>query len=43
VPTALRDSLQRVCALPEAAAWIAAPLAEKPFVDVEKPCRLRRP
>jgi glutathione S-transferase len=42
VPPAVRAYIERVRALPGVAAWIAAALAEKDFLDFEEPYRLRR-
>jgi glutathione S-transferase len=42
VPPAVRAYMERVRALPGVAAWIAAALAEKDFLDFEEPYRLRR-
>ncbi len=42
VPAAVRAYMERVRALPGVAAWIAAALAEKDFLDFEEPYRLRR-
>ncbi|MBP6777907.1 MAG: glutathione S-transferase family protein [Piscinibacter sp.] len=42
VPAHVRAYIERVRALPGVAAWIAAALAEKDFLDFEEPYRLRR-
>ena len=42
LPQAIADYVQRVCALPGVAAWIADALQEKDFLDFEEPYRLKR-
>jgi len=42
VPPHINDYIERVCALPGVAAWVADALAEKDFVAVDEPYRSHR-